>query len=116
MFNDRGIPYDPLHHKVLFPCHGHLFLSDSDHISMDACTVMKREKRHNASEISNEGMQFLAMGHLLNMHSHIFCYFGDRHTSANAAVEAIGCVQLFHVVTSGFVCTVEMSVGSKIHK
>ena len=69
MFNDRGIPYDPLHHKVLFPCHGHLFLSDSDqksvtdppYISMDACTVMKREKRHNASGISNEGMQFLAM-------------------------------------------------------
>ena len=29
---------------------------------MDACTVMKREKRHNASGISNEGMQFLAMG------------------------------------------------------
>ena len=28
---------------------------------MDACTVMKREKRHNASGISNEGMQFLAM-------------------------------------------------------
>ena len=29
--------------------------------SMDACTVMKREKRHNASGILNEGMQFLAM-------------------------------------------------------
>ena len=28
---------------------------------MDTCTVMKREKRHNASGISNEGMQFLAM-------------------------------------------------------
>ena len=34
MFNDRGIAYDPLHHKVLFPCHGHLFLSDSDQKSV----------------------------------------------------------------------------------
>ena len=31
---------------------------------MDACTVMKREKRHNASGITNEGMQFLAMLYL----------------------------------------------------
>ena len=39
---------------------------------MDACTVMKREKRHNASGISNEGMQFLAMG---GMHLHYDAQF-----------------------------------------
>ena len=35
---------------------------------MDACTVMKREKRHNASGISNEGMQFLAMYREINVY------------------------------------------------
>ena len=49
--NDR-IPRNPFDRQFL------------DMISMDACTVMKREKRHNASGISNEGMQFLAMDHL----------------------------------------------------
>ena len=38
---------------------------------MDACTVMKREKRHNASGISNEGMQFLAMSFCRNSTFHI---------------------------------------------
>ena len=41
---------------------------------MDACTVMKREKRHNASGISNEGMQFLAMCLFISYH---YIYFSS---------------------------------------
>ena len=32
--NDSGIPYHSLHHEVLFPCHGHLFLSYSNQKSV----------------------------------------------------------------------------------